>query len=46
DARKLALHGAAGLVWRRGDRIGITEAGMPLLDALLAELVSDALVSA
>ena len=46
DARKLALHGTAGLVWRRGDRIGITEAGMPLLDALLAELVSDALVSA
>lgn len=46
DTRKLALHGAAGLVWRRGDRIGIAEAGMPLLDALLAELVSDVLVSA
>jgi len=35
-----------GLVWRRGERIGATPAGMPLLDALLARLVPDALVSA
>ncbi len=35
-----------GLVWRHGEHIGATPAGMPLLDALLARLVPDALVEA
>ncbi|WP_199503502.1 radical SAM family heme chaperone HemW [Qipengyuania sp. YIM B01966] len=46
DQRRLALHQSLGLVWQEGSRIGITEAGMPLLDALLGELVSDTLVAA
>ena len=46
DQRRLALHQSLGLVWQEGSRIGITEAGMPLLDALLGELVSDTLVTA
>ncbi|MEM6826537.1 MAG: radical SAM family heme chaperone HemW [Pseudomonadota bacterium] len=33
-----------GLVWRRGERVGVTEQGAPLLDALLGEIVADALV--
>ncbi len=39
-ARKLALYAEQGLVIRRDDRIVVTEAGMPLLDALLPELVA------
>ncbi|WP_347303954.1 radical SAM family heme chaperone HemW [Croceibacterium sp. TMG7-5b_MA50] len=46
NQRKLGFHRANGLVWESGQRIGITEAGMPLLDALLGELVADSLVSA
>ena len=46
DADKLALHENLGLVWQNGERIGLTQAGMPLLDALLGELVSDDLVAA
>ncbi|HKT86097.1 MAG TPA: radical SAM family heme chaperone HemW [Novosphingobium sp.] len=34
-----------GLVWRQDGRLGITEAGMPLLDALLGELVPSELVT-
>ena len=45
DRARLAFHAAQGLAWRRGSRIGVTEAGMPLLDALIAELVPDALVA-
>jgi coproporphyrinogen III oxidase-like Fe-S oxidoreductase len=41
-----AFYARRGLVWRQGDRIGVTEAGMPLLDGLLAELVPAALVEA
>jgi oxygen-independent coproporphyrinogen-3 oxidase len=44
DQRRFDLHRANGLVWREGNRIGATDAGFPLLDALLAELVSGELV--
>ena len=46
DGGKLALHESLGLAWRDGARIGVTPQGMPLLDALLGELVPAALVSA
>lgn len=40
DTRKLALYVDQGLVWHRGPRIGVTGRGMPLLDALLPELIA------
>lgn len=43
---RLALHRELGLVRQHGDRIALTTAGMPLLDALLGEIVADGLVSA
>ena len=46
DAERLAFHARNGLTWRQGDRIGVTPAGMCLLDALLAEMVPAALVAA
>jgi len=46
DPSKLAFYELQGLTWRRGDRIGVTGAGMPLLDALLGELVPASLVTA
>ncbi len=46
DPRKNAFYTAQGLVWRNSNHIGVTEAGMPLLDALLGELVPAELVSA
>jgi putative oxygen-independent coproporphyrinogen III oxidase len=46
DPRKLALHRELGFAWTHGERIGITPQGMPLLDALLGELVPAALVTA
>ena len=46
DRSKLDLHTNLGLVWQSGSNIGVTSKGMPLLDALLADLVNDALVSA
>ncbi|VWX51542.1 radical SAM family heme chaperone HemW [Novosphingobium sp. 9U] len=46
DPAKLAFYAEQGLAWQRGERIGVSEAGMPLLDALLAELVPAALVAA
>ncbi|MBB4856753.1 oxygen-independent coproporphyrinogen-3 oxidase [Novosphingobium chloroacetimidivorans] len=46
DARKLAFYQDQGLAWQRGSRIGVSDAGMPLLDALLAELVPASLVEA
>ena len=33
-------------LWAEGERIGVTTPGMPLLDALLGELVPAALVAA
>jgi putative oxygen-independent coproporphyrinogen III oxidase len=44
-ADKLAFYTAQGLCWREGARIGVSEAGMPLLDALLGELVPAELVA-
>jgi putative oxygen-independent coproporphyrinogen III oxidase len=44
DAAKLEFHTGLGLTWHDGARIGVTPAGMPLLDALLGELVPDELV--
>ena len=46
DQARFAFYADQGLCWREGARIGVTEAGMPLLDALLAELVPAELVSA
>ncbi len=46
DPAKLAFYETQGLTWRSGSRIGVTPDGMPLLDALLGELVPAALVSA
>ena len=46
EADKLALHQRLGLARREGDRIVVTPAGMPLLDALLANLVPADLVAA
>lgn len=45
DAGKADFYAAQGLVWRDGGRLGVTGAGMPLLDALLAELVPEGLVA-
>ena len=46
DPAKVAFYARLGLVEREGDRLTVTPAGMPLLDALLAELVATALVAA
>jgi oxygen-independent coproporphyrinogen-3 oxidase len=46
DPAKAAFHARNGLVWQQGDRLGVTDAGMLLLDALLAELVAPGLVAA
>ena len=46
DPDKLALHRKLGLATLYGDRLTVTPAGMPLLDALLADLVAPALVDA
>jgi oxygen-independent coproporphyrinogen-3 oxidase len=44
DEVKAAFYAHQGLVWRDGARLGITESGAPLLDALLGELVPGELV--
>ncbi|GAA5058081.1 radical SAM family heme chaperone HemW [Erythrobacter westpacificensis] len=46
DHAKLSHYAKLGLAWQDGTRIGVTPDGMPLLDALLAEIVADELVSA
>jgi oxygen-independent coproporphyrinogen-3 oxidase len=46
DAARVAFHEANGLLWRSGERLGVTAAGMPLLDALLGEIVAGELVRA
>lgn len=46
DARKVALYCDQGLVWRDGQRIGFTGLGMPVLDALLGEIVAAELLTA
>ncbi|MCB2087374.1 MAG: coproporphyrinogen III oxidase, partial [Sphingomonadaceae bacterium] len=42
---KLAFTHQQGLTWQNGPRIGVTELGMPLLDALLPLVVPDELVA-
>ena len=44
-AGKLEFYTGQGLIWQQGARIGVTPAGMPLLDGLLGELVPAELVS-
>ena len=44
DAKKFAFYRDMGMLWEADDRIGVTGVGMPLLDALLAELVRAELV--
>ena len=46
DEQKIELHESLNLIWRSGSKIGVTPAGMPVLDALLADLVHSDLVSA
>ena len=46
DFGRLAFYESLGLAWREGTRVGVTPQGMPLLDALLAELVPDWLAAA
>jgi len=46
DRDRLAFHERLGLAWSAGTRVGVTPRGMPLLDALLGELVPDALAAA
>ncbi len=46
DPAKAKLYRQQGLVWREAQRLGVSEAGMPLLDALLGELVPAELVEA
>ncbi|MEQ1497074.1 MAG: radical SAM family heme chaperone HemW [Novosphingobium sp.] len=43
---KLAFYIGQGLTWQSARRIGVSENGMPLLDALLAELVPESLIKA
>jgi oxygen-independent coproporphyrinogen-3 oxidase len=45
DRVRLDFYADRALCWRDGSRIGVTEAGMPLLDALLGELVPAELVA-
>lgn len=44
-AEKVQFYAHQGLLWQDGARLGVTEAGMPLLDALLGELVAADLVT-
>jgi oxygen-independent coproporphyrinogen-3 oxidase len=44
-ADRLEFYRGLGLVWQDGGRIGVTEEGMPLLDALLGEIVPAELVA-
>ena len=45
DVSKMALYRDLGLVWSKEEKIGVTPQGMPLLDALLGELVQADLVA-
>jgi len=46
DPAKLVLHRKLGLVRSQGSRLIVTDAGMPLLDGLLGDLVAAGLVAA
>jgi putative oxygen-independent coproporphyrinogen III oxidase len=45
DPAKLALYTAQGLMWQEAGRIGASEAGMLVLNSLIAEVVPGALVA-
>ena len=45
DETRLGFTSDLGLTWQEGARVGVTPAGMPLLDALLGELVRGELVA-
>ena len=45
DPAKLTFYSNLGLAWSEGTRIGVTGQGMPLLDAMLGELVPAELVA-
>ncbi|QSB44076.1 coproporphyrinogen III oxidase [Tsuneonella flava] len=45
DHDRVDFYRGLDLVWQQDSRIGVTEAGMPLLDALLGELVREELVT-
>ncbi len=42
DPAKLAFYAGQGLAWQRGTRVGVTEAGMIVLDGMIAELFPSA----
>ena len=46
DTARFTFYTGQGLCWSDGTRIGVTPDGMPLLDALLGELVPAELISA
>jgi len=46
DPAKMALYEGLGLTSANGTRVGVTPRGMPVLDALLGELVPGDLVTA
>ena len=46
EHERLIFLESLGLAWRQGGRIGVTAQGMPVLDALLGELVPAALAAA
>ncbi len=46
EPERVAFHRAGGLLWERENRLGVTAAGMPLLDALLGEIIAADLVGA
>jgi oxygen-independent coproporphyrinogen-3 oxidase len=45
DGRRVELYRELGFIWRRGDRLGVTAAGMPVLDSILGELVPASLAA-
>ena len=42
---KVAFYASQGLLWQQGPRIGVTDSGIAVLDALLGEIVPAALVA-
>ncbi|HWK41513.1 MAG TPA: radical SAM family heme chaperone HemW [Croceibacterium sp.] len=46
DSAKVAFLETLGLVWQADGRVGVTGQGMPVLDAVLAQIVPDALAAA
>jgi oxygen-independent coproporphyrinogen-3 oxidase len=46
EQKRLTFLESIGLAWREGDRIGVSPQGMPVLDAVLGELVPAALATA